>query len=162
LNYSTHQEGSNAYIEFHEPFSGLVQLSVEGMGISHPENTFHIEPTLSPEAPITRLAKIGNAVSYFISNINTWLHTVEVVADAGEKLAWRVVEQGSSIWAGTMDLLLTEYAPALMGTLLALRSDEQELTARLQSDHLVGQLPAPVDWADWRATHGISTTTTTI
>jgi hypothetical protein len=161
LNYSTHQIDSNAYIEFHEPFTGLVQVSMEGTGPAHPENTFQIEPTLNPTAPITRLAKIGNAVSYFISNINTWLHTVEVVADAGEKLAWHIVEAGSSVWAGTMDLLFTEYAPALMGTLLALRSDEQELIARLQSDRLVGQLPAPVDWSHWRTTHGVPSTSTT-
>lgn len=162
LNYSTHQIDSNAYIEFHEPFTGLVQLALEGAEVSHPSNLFQVEPTLNPTAPVGKLAKIGSAVSYFINNMNTWLHTIEVVADAGEKLAWRVVEQAGATWGGSMDLLFSEYAPALMGTLLALRSDEPELTARLQSDHLDGQLPAPVDWAYWRTTHGIPTTTINI
>ncbi|APG76647.1 hypothetical protein 3 [Wenzhou tombus-like virus 9] len=156
LSYSTHQIDDNAYIEFNEPFSGMVQVSTRTVS----GDLFQIEPTLSPAAPISRLAKIGNAVSYFVSNIDTWLHTVEVVADAGERLAWRIVDQ-TAAWAGSLDLLFTEYAPALMGTLLALRTDEAELTARLQSDHLIGRLPAPSSWTDWRTQHGIPNSTTT-
>jgi hypothetical protein len=73
------------------------------------------------------------------------------MAEAGERLAFKLVEMGGSSWAGYLDMNFTEYAPALFGALLALRSDEPELTARLQSNHLKSQLSVPMDWSVWRA-----------
>lgn len=159
LNFETHQVDTDAYIQFNEPFTGLVQLqTTAGPGT----DTFQIEPTLSPTAPIGRLAKIGNAVSHFISAIDGWIHTVEVVAAAGERLAWKIVERSGSpgSWAGKLDLLFTEYAPILMGPLLALASEEDLLVARLQATTLSDHLDRPIPWSTWRAQHGIPPATT--
>lgn len=148
LNFSTHQIDENAYIEFHEPFTGVVNVQLEG---GPGADMFQVEPTLDPAAPISRLAKLGHTVSHYITSIDSWLHTVEVIAEAGERLAFRLVEMGGSSWTGYLDMNFTEYAPALFGALLALRSDEPELTARLQSNHLKSQLTVPMDWSVWRA-----------